>query len=182
MTFSILRVLAIFTDFAIGYRWPESESGAHLLAGISLVRNGPIRNDLFYFKSFGHFDGTFAIGYRWPWIRIRSPFFGRGFIGQEWTNQKWVFFILRLWPFWLNLAIGYRGPWIRIRSPFFWPRFHWSGTGQSEMTFSIVRVLAILIEVSYRLSMALNPESGAHFFGRDFIGQERANQKWAFLF
>jgi len=57
MTFSILRVLAILIE--VSYRLsmalnPNPEP--IFLAGISLVRNGPIRNELFYFKTFGHFD------------------------------------------------------------------------------------------------------------------------------
>ena len=51
--------------------------------------------------------------------------------------------ILNFSIFWSNFAIGYQGPWIRIRSPFFWPRFHWSGMGQSEMSFFILRLLAV---------------------------------------
>ena len=61
------------------------------LAGISLVRNGPIRNELFYLKTFGRFDRTLLQVTQGAESEVESYFFGRGFIGGKQTNQKRTF-------------------------------------------------------------------------------------------
>ena len=49
---------------------------------------------------------------------------------------------------------------------FFWPAFHWRKSGQSKTSFFILRLLAVLIELCYRLSRALNPNPQPIFWPR----------------
>ena len=53
------------------------------LAWISLVRNGPIRNEFFYFKTFGHFDQTLLEVIEDSESESAAHFLSRGFIGRK---------------------------------------------------------------------------------------------------
>ena len=57
-------------------------------AEVSSVRNRPIRNEFFYFKTFRRFDQTLLQVIEGPESESAAHFFGRDFIGQESANQK----------------------------------------------------------------------------------------------
>ena len=61
------------------------------LAEISLAKNGPIRNEFFYFKTFGRFDRTLLEVIDGPESESAADFFGQRFIGREPANQKRTF-------------------------------------------------------------------------------------------
>ena len=107
------------------------------MAGLSLGEIGPIKNELFYFKTFGRFYRT--------------------------------------------LPEVVDGPESESAAHFFWPRFHWPGTGQSEMSFSILRLLAVLIELSYRLPMSLNPNPKPIFLAEISLVRNRPIKNELFI-